>query len=107
MIAVNHNLRRIAIFVTTRGNNADFSFREDENGSFCSYDVAHKIEQERDALKARVAELESVLGEMVRAFENVPEVEQADLDSAPEPRSEWDYNAFALLRNARSLLEGK
>ncbi len=52
------------------------------------------------------ARLREALRDMVRHFENCPE-EQSNLhDGAPEPITQWDYDAFQILGQARAALKG-
>jgi hypothetical protein len=50
----------------------------------------HEVEQQRDELLA-------ALRNMVEMFKNVPTLEQNSFDEPPEPRTQWDYEAYQMI----------
>jgi len=59
------------------------------------------------ALLDRVKALEECLNSMFAQFKNVPEEGMIGFDNPPEPTTQWDYDAFQILGQARALLENK
>ncbi len=63
----------------------------------------HEVEQQRDELLA-------ALRNMVEMFKNVPTLEQNSFDEPPEPRTQWDYEAYQMIGAACAAIakaEGK
>lgn len=54
--------------------------------------------------RKKIEELVEALRDMIKTFENVPEMAQACFDEPPEPKTEWDYRAFQTLHHANEEL---
>lgn len=54
--------------------------------------------------KAIAEKLAEALKEMIEVFKDVPEEASMGFDSPPEPKTEWDWNAFLVLSHGRRVL---
>lgn len=66
-----------------------------------------ELEAENEAQAAEIARLQRALTGMVETFQSVPEVAQNAFDEPPEPKTQWDYEAFLVLNEARAALNTK
>lgn len=58
----------------------------------------------RQSERAKAEGLVEALRDMIKTFENVPEMAQACFDEPPEPKTFWDYQAFQVLFHANEAL---
>lgn len=67
-------------------------------------EVIFKVDDELRRLHAVNAELLEALRNMVEMFKDVPTLEQNSFDEPPEPKTQWDYEAYLMIGAARAAI---